>query len=41
MKYKKVKTKDGVNDCYECCFALACIDGCRLEKGYHYEQVNK
>ena len=40
MKYKEVKTTPQVkNDCEECCFALACIEPCRLKKGYHYEKM--
>lgn len=39
MKYKEVKTKEGLNDCDECIFALSCINPCRLSIGYHYEEV--
>ncbi len=38
METKIVKTK-GENDCHECCFALACINVCNLDKGYHYIKV--
>lgn len=40
MKYKEKKTPEHItNDCDVCCFALACINICRLKKGYHYEEV--
>lgn len=37
IKYKKVRTK-GDNDCDECVFSLKCINPCRLEAHYHYEE---
>lgn len=43
MRYKMVPTK-GENDCDECCFALNCINPCRIPKGMHYidlERKNK
>ena len=41
MKYKEVKTQSSTNDCDECCFALSCINPCRLKSGYHYEEVKQ
>lgn len=39
MAYKEKPTLHSENDCDECCFALNCINPCRLEKGKHYEEV--
>lgn len=38
MEAKVVKSKEGVNDCYECCYNMLCIAPCKLEKGKHYEK---
>lgn len=40
VRFKEVPTK-GTNDCAECCFALACINPCRLPKGLHYVDTEK
>lgn len=41
MEYKAVKTvsnNGNNNDCDYCCFALNCINQCRLPDGMHYEK---
>lgn len=42
MKYIKteaIPVNGEENDCHYCCFALSCINPCRLPKGKHYEEV--
>ena len=42
MKYREVETiriNGEENDCDYCCFALNCINPCRLPSGRHYEEV--
>lgn len=42
MTYKEIDTiyeNGDTNDCHYCCFALACINPCRLPAGKHYEEI--
>ena len=42
MKYIEVETvpvNGETNDCHYCCFALSCINPCRLPSGKHYEKA--
>ena len=38
-QFIEVKTTEGQNDCDDCCFALDCINSCRLPKGWHYKKA--
>ena len=42
MRFIEVKTEpvgQNKNDCHYCVFRLTCSNPCRLESGYHYEEV--